>query len=218
MIIAKAHIIILYGFSGTGKTEILNKLQDKGEQMLDLENLTNHNGSAFGGLGRNAQPEQEDFDQLVQKKLATYSEDKPVWVEYESNYLGKLQIPDELYQSMLNSDMLILQLEREKRIDRIVKSYAEFETDELLTATHKLKKKLSSKKYRLARKSIQEKDFKTAVSIFLTYYDKVYENQLKTSKNHILGELNLEGNNAEEFVSQVLKFYQSYLHKSRNPE
>jgi tRNA 2-selenouridine synthase len=207
---------ILFGLSGTGKSEILGKLQDMGEQVLDLESLANHNGSSFGGLGREKQPNQETFNRLIKEKLRSFSEDKPVWMEYESNYIGKLQIPDEIDQKMLMSDMLVLRLEKENRIDRIVEMYADYETEELLGVTHKLKKKLSPKKYRLARRSILQKDYKTAASIFLTYYDKIYENQLKILQTKVVGEVQLTGNSTEEFADQVFSFYQTSLLKSRN--
>jgi tRNA 2-selenouridine synthase len=39
---------ILGGYTGTGKTEILHSLKE-GQQVIDLEGLANHRGSAFGG-------------------------------------------------------------------------------------------------------------------------------------------------------------------------
>jgi tRNA 2-selenouridine synthase len=39
---------ILGGYTGTGKTEILHSLKKKGQQVIDLEGLANHRGSAFG--------------------------------------------------------------------------------------------------------------------------------------------------------------------------
>src|SRR5580765_5852696 len=41
-------VILLTGFTGSGKSEILRALKDRGEQILDLEKLANHKGSAFG--------------------------------------------------------------------------------------------------------------------------------------------------------------------------
>jgi tRNA 2-selenouridine synthase len=39
---------ILGGYTGTGKTEILHSLKRKGQQVIDLEGLANHRGSAWG--------------------------------------------------------------------------------------------------------------------------------------------------------------------------
>jgi tRNA 2-selenouridine synthase len=44
----KFELRILGGCTGSGKTEILQVLAAKGEQVIDLEKLANHKGSAFG--------------------------------------------------------------------------------------------------------------------------------------------------------------------------
>ena len=49
----KYDLQILGGKTGSGKTEILTKLSMHGEQVIDLEKIAAHKGSAFGSLGRN---------------------------------------------------------------------------------------------------------------------------------------------------------------------
>jgi tRNA 2-selenouridine synthase SelU len=51
---------ILGGYTGTGKTEILHSLK-KGQQVIDLEGLANHRGSAFGGIDLPPQPTTNNF-------------------------------------------------------------------------------------------------------------------------------------------------------------
>jgi tRNA 2-selenouridine synthase len=53
---------VLSGYTGSGKTEILEFLKQNGKNVVDLEALANHRGSAFGGLGFSAQPTQEQFE------------------------------------------------------------------------------------------------------------------------------------------------------------
>ena len=45
-------LMILRGLTGAGKTRVLHKLDEIGEQVLDLEGLANHRGSALGGADR----------------------------------------------------------------------------------------------------------------------------------------------------------------------
>ena len=59
---SSANILIIGGETGSGKTEILKKIGESGEQIIDLENLAHHKGSAFGALGEKRQPTQEQFE------------------------------------------------------------------------------------------------------------------------------------------------------------
>jgi tRNA 2-selenouridine synthase len=47
--LSNPNLKILGGYTGTGKTEILHSLKKRGQQVIDLEGLANHRGSAFGG-------------------------------------------------------------------------------------------------------------------------------------------------------------------------
>jgi tRNA 2-selenouridine synthase len=210
--------IILYGKTGSGKSEILNKIREKGGQVLDLEDLAAHHGSSFGGLGQPQQPSQLEFEKSIHLSLEEFNPDFPVWVEYESSYLGSLQIPVFLVHKLNKSKAIIIELDKEERVNRIIASYAKYSEEELLEATAKLKKKLSQKKYRVARKSIRDRDFTKAVSIIMSYYDKVYDHGLESSEMLVIGKLKLTGNNSLEDADQVVNCYNSYLFKSRNPE
>jgi tRNA 2-selenouridine synthase len=50
---------ILGGYTGSGKTELLHRLKELGETVVDLEGLAGHKGSAFGNIDRLPQPTQE---------------------------------------------------------------------------------------------------------------------------------------------------------------
>src|SRR5688500_20293163 len=52
---------VVGGFTGSGKTVLLQKLKADGEQVLDLEALACHKGSSFGAWGQPAQPRTEHF-------------------------------------------------------------------------------------------------------------------------------------------------------------
>ena len=59
------NVVILGGKTCTGKTELLKKLKEKGEQVIDLEQLACHKGSTFGSLGQDAQPSNEHFENIL---------------------------------------------------------------------------------------------------------------------------------------------------------
>ena len=57
----KRKMIVLGGMTGSNKTDILRYLKTCGQQVIDLEGLANHKGSAFGALGPAPQPTQNNL-------------------------------------------------------------------------------------------------------------------------------------------------------------
>ena len=56
---------ILGGYTGSGKTELLKTLKEKGESVIDLEDIAKHKGSAFGNIDMPEQPTQEMFENIL---------------------------------------------------------------------------------------------------------------------------------------------------------
>ncbi len=61
----KRKMIVLGGLTGSSKTHILRHLESTGQQIIDLEGLANHKGSAFGALGELPQPSTEHFANML---------------------------------------------------------------------------------------------------------------------------------------------------------
>jgi tRNA 2-selenouridine synthase len=74
----KARYIIVGGRTGCGKTEILHKLREYGEQILDLEKLANHKGSAFGALGEAPQQGTEQFENNLHFEMSKLDLRRPL--------------------------------------------------------------------------------------------------------------------------------------------
>ena len=51
-------IALLGGYTGSGKTELLQHLHNNNQQIIDLEAIAKHKGSAFGAIGQPQQPSQ----------------------------------------------------------------------------------------------------------------------------------------------------------------
>jgi tRNA 2-selenouridine synthase len=58
-------MFVLGGLTGSGKTQILKYLREEGRQVIDLEGMANHKGSAFGSLGQKPQPSSEHFANIL---------------------------------------------------------------------------------------------------------------------------------------------------------
>ena len=61
----KRKLIVLGGMTGSSKTHILRCLESIGQQVIDLELIANHKGSAFGALGQPPQPTTEHFANII---------------------------------------------------------------------------------------------------------------------------------------------------------
>jgi len=177
---------VVGGRTGSGKTVILYELEKSGEQVVDLEGLAHHKGSAFGALGEIDQPSTEQFENDLGWKFLTLDEHRIIWIEDESRNIGKCVIPGELYTRMRESQVLFLDISRENRAHHLVTHYAAFDPDELKTCVLKIQKKLGGDRTSLAIDSIAEKDFYTTAMITLQYYDKAYMHSLERNHDRFL--------------------------------
>ncbi|MEM6755290.1 MAG: tRNA 2-selenouridine(34) synthase MnmH, partial [Cyanobacteria bacterium P01_C01_bin.38] len=94
---------ILSGLTGSGKTHILRNMHRRGFQVLDLEALANHRGSLLGEewLGKpSPQPPQKYFDSKLLQALQSLNPSETVWVESESNKIGQIHLPQNLWKEM----------------------------------------------------------------------------------------------------------------------
>ena len=89
---AKRKMIVLGGLTGSSKTHIIRYLKGYGQQVIDLEELANHKGSAFGSLGQMSQPSTEQFGNNLFNEWNKIRLELPVWIEDESRNIGFIQI------------------------------------------------------------------------------------------------------------------------------
>ena len=171
-------IVLLGGFTGGGKTEILHALLSAGAQILDLEHLAHHKGSAFGGIGQEPQPTTEQFENLIATQCARMDYAKPVWIEDESKNVGKCAIPNHLWEQMRRAPLVCIDTPRPERIARLMQEYAHFETDLLHDAIKKIEKRLGFDRCKEACEACLSGHRQKALEICLDYYDKAYANQL----------------------------------------
>lgn len=173
-------IILLGGFTGSGKTEILYSLREAGEQVIDLEGIANHKGSAFGSLGQEIQPSTEQFENYLCKELATLDTNRVIWVEDESRNVGKVYLPQPFWNQMRSSPLVRIDTPYEIRLERLMRDYACFPLDGLVDSIKKIEKRLGFDKCKKAADACTAGDRDTAARICLDYYDAAYGNQLTT--------------------------------------
>ena len=165
---------ILGGYTGSGKTEIIKALKERGEAVIDLEGLANHKGSAFGALGEEAQPRTEHFENLLFSALQDHDTSKPVWLEDESRTIGACRLPNAFYDSMRESSVLFLDIPQEQRVQRLVKDYGPFSKEELADPINRISKRLGGQHVKRALEALDAGDLAEVARITLNYYDKAY--------------------------------------------
>lgn len=175
-------IRVLGGRTGSGKTDILFHLKDMGEQIIDLEGLAHHKGSAFGSLGEHPQPSTEQFENNLYQAISLLDYERYIWIEDESRNVGRCVVPGDFYQQMKDSRILFLDISRELRATHLVKHYAGFEAEELKECVLKISKRLGGDRTQEALESVDKADFYSTAMITLHYYDKTYMFSLE--KNH----------------------------------
>jgi hypothetical protein len=170
----KIPLLVLGGKTGSGKTEILIEMKKRGVQVIDLEGLAHHRGSAFGHLGLEEQPSSEHFENLLFHELQQMDFKKPIWVEDESRHIGKVFMTESFYERLRESPCLFLDIDAKYRLPHLVKVYAEYPKADLLIALEKIKKRLGGQHFQRAVECLEINDFSEVAAITLNYYDKAY--------------------------------------------
>jgi tRNA 2-selenouridine synthase len=92
---------------------------------LDLEYHAHHKGSAFGNLGE--QPSQQTFDNALAVETLL-NPAKTVLLEDESFKIGKLFLPEALWEKIKTAPLVVLEDSKEERVQRIFEEYVLEET------------------------------------------------------------------------------------------
>jgi len=195
--------IVLNGFTGTGKTAILKKLACNGYPVIDLEQMANHRGSIFGHIGLNPS-NQKRFDSLLVEKMMDYESTPFVFVEGESKRIGKILIPDFLYEKKEKGLQLIIQLPIEERVRNILDDYQPWGFPErFLEAFHIIKKRIHTPVAKQIGEFLNQENYVEATSLLLEhYYDPRYEH---STKDFIGEKIIIQAGNTEDAYNKILE-------------
>ncbi len=173
-------IFVLGGYTGSGKTRILKEMKRKGEQVIDLEGIAHHKGSAFGGIDQGEQPKNEHFTNLLYWEWKELDMSRPVWVEDESIHIGRVFIPEVLFGRMRDEARVVfLDIPKERRADLLVEEYAGSNKLALEQSILRISKRLGGVRTKEALDALERKDYHETAVITLDYYDKFYLKGLK---------------------------------------
>lgn len=207
----KANVVVLGGFTGSGKTEVLNLLAEINEQVIDLEGLASHKGSAFGGIGLPGQPSNEQFENDLFEIWQNLDKSRFIWLEDESRMIGRVTLPDPVIRKIHEAPLIILEVPKEVRVNRLVGEYAGIDDRLLCEAVMKIEARLGKPRARGALISIQEKDYAAVAGQVLSYYDESYSFSIHRRQNQQRYFYPVENFNASEIASGLSEFAHKHL-------
>ncbi len=203
--------VLLGGRTGSGKTHILHRLRKAGEQVIDLEGLANHKGSAFGWIGESKQPTTAHFFNMLYEELSTMDLKLPIWIEAESSNIGKVNIPDVFWAKMSEAPRIDICVPDKIRLEHLVEDYGTYSLEDLAKAFETIKKRLGGKDFNQALEYLRQGALSEAAAIALRYYDKTYEYSKNRASNLSLGTINFEEGwktlDISKLIIQVYKHY-----------
>ena len=202
---AKRKMIILGGLTGSSKTHILKCIKESGHQMIDLEGLANHKGSAFGALGQLQQPSTEQFSNLLFNELKQIDNSVPFWVEDESRNIGSVFMPDGFYSNMQESPVVVILMDLELRLPRLIEEYSKYPAETLKDSVMKISKRLGGNNTKDAINAIDSGDFAKAIEITLFYYDKAYRFGLTRKHSQNINYVETDTDNIEINAAKILE-------------
>ncbi|QIA08728.1 tRNA 2-selenouridine(34) synthase MnmH [Draconibacterium halophilum] len=209
----KANICILGGYTGSGKTHILYTLKEQGEQILDLEGIANHKGSAFGRLGGGSQPTMEQFENNLFWKWKDLDYNKTIWIEDESHRIGLVNIPVNFFENMRSHPVIFLDIPREVRARFLVKDYSEADKAMLEDSILRIQKRLGGLNTKQALEHLKKNELYEVAMICLLYYDKYYLRGLRKREHQEIYTLESESISPKMISKQIKVYYESIRNK-----
>lgn len=183
---------ILSGNTGSKKTKLLTE-KSKTENVIDIEAIAHHKGSAFGNIGMPKQYSQEMFENILATQLHSFStkNTNPIWLEDESQRLGTNIIPSALWQQMRIATVFFVNIPFEERLNNILEEYGSLPTKEVEASIIKISKRLGGLETKNALQFLETGDMKSCFQILLKYYDKYYEKGLQQREKHTIKQVTI---------------------------
>lgn len=125
--------VLLDGYTGTAKTEILPRLTARGVQVIDLEGIAQHRGSLLGEMP-GGQPAQKAFETALAAVLHGLDPSRPVIVEAESSKIGRIILPSGVWANMLAAPRIMLQAPLQARARYLARAYRDVIIDPAVVA------------------------------------------------------------------------------------
>lgn len=198
-------LVTLTGCTGSGKSDVLRELARQGEQVLDLERMANHKGSAFGHLFLPPQPTTEQFQNALFEQLLSFDRSRRIWVEDESIAIGKIFLPSDFWAQLHQAPLVRMEVPRQVRISRLVEEYGAADREEFLSIMSRISKKLGGQHFIAAREKLLQNDMHAVIDVLLTYYDKAYVRSMEKRDTQLKLSLSWNGSDIASYARTLIQ-------------
>ncbi|WP_428095583.1 tRNA 2-selenouridine(34) synthase MnmH [Candidatus Thioglobus sp.] len=201
--------VIIGGQTGCGKTLLLNHIQ----QMVDLEGLANHRGSAFGNT-TTVQPTQISFENELAIELIKKQNYSHLIFEDEGANIGTVHIPDCVKNKNSQADLILLDATINERIKismdaYVINMHQDFISQDLLNgfdnfsnywlkSLEKIQKRLGLERYKIMKSQVElalkayqntshfDGFLPVVESLLVDYYDPMYNYQIQKKMDRVV--------------------------------
>jgi len=202
--------VVLSGLTGSGKTEILRHMASQG-QVLDLEGLAHHKGSAFGHVGEDDQPTNEQFENDGAQCIQGLDPHQAWWIEDESRSIGRIWLQHGFFDRKKEAPLIIAQRSRENRLDHLVALYGQASREDLAAVFPKIAKRLGHQNAQWAMDAVYAGDLRSAADLALQYYDRTYSESMAKRQDYILAQVDATDCTFAEAAEKILRETQTTL-------
>ena len=200
----KRVVVIIAGSTGTGKTTIINKMKECGHNIIDLEKLANHRGSAFGDLGVAEQASQQQFENDLSYFWTQTDPGRNVFIESESRKIGKVSIPEGIWTQMIKALYLKIDMGIDRRVENLIKDYGEYPRSDLEKRIHQISRKLGGQNVKTAIELLESNSLHDLCKFLLeNYYDKMYR-VAYNRRNSKKEEIKVTNETNEQIIESIL--------------
>lgn len=177
-LLSQAQFVTLYGYTGSGKTAILEELQNLGANVLDLEKCANHRGSLLGRVGLGQSHSQKMFESLLHETAKAWQKPYLVFTEGESKRIGDAILPTYLVDAMQAGVAVRIEADLPYRLQQLKQDYlAHGETDvpDILNGLDNLKRYLKEERVEEYKQQVAAGNPDPVIKdLLLKYYDPRY--------------------------------------------
>lgn len=201
-------VVLLDGHTGSGKTEVLQRLNAHGTQVIDLEGLAEHRGSLLGALPGRPQPSQKLFESHLLAAIEALDPERPVVIEAESSKVGERIVPPVLWSAMTAAPRIELLAPAEARARYLASAYGELgrDAETLIGLLSRVPDRPGRKRLQAWAEMARAGELEAlAADLIAAHYDPAYRRSSRRDERAILGAVPVARLDADGFDQAAIE-------------